>query len=146
MPTRFAHVNVIAQDWRGLATFYQTVFGCKPVPPERDQSGEWLDRATGVHDAHIRGMHLRLPGGGPTLELYEYDNMPQRPNIRSNTPGFSHIAFVVDDVDGVANDVVSNGGDTIGTVERVNISGVGELRFQYVADPEGNIIEIQQWS
>ncbi len=146
MPTRFAHVNVIAQDWRGLATFYQTVFGCKPVPPERDQSGEWLDRATGVHDAHIRGMHLRLPGGGPTLEMYEYDNMPQRPNIRSNTPGFSHIAFVVDDVDGVANDVVSNGGDTIGTVERVDISGVGELRFQYVADPEGNIIEIQQWS
>jgi len=146
MSTRFAHVNVITQDWRSLATFYQTVFGCQPVPPERDQSGDWLDRATGIRDAHIRGVHLRLPGGGPTLEVYEYDNMPERPDIGPNTPGFSHIAFVVDDVDGVAEDVVSNGGGEIGAVEQVNIAGVGELRFQYVTDPEGNIIEIQQWS
>ncbi len=146
MPTRFAHVNVIAQDWRKLAVFYQTVFGCKPVPPERDQSGDWLDRATGIPGAHIRGMHLRLPGGGPTLEVYEYEDMPQRPEIKPNTPGFSHIAFVVDDVESVANEVVSNGGSRVGEVELVNIAGVGELLFQYVADPEGNIIEIQQWS
>jgi predicted enzyme related to lactoylglutathione lyase len=146
MSIRFAHVNVIAQDWRRLATFYQTVFGCMPVPPERDQSGDWLDRATGIRDSHIRGMHLRLPGGGTTLEVYEYGTMPERPLIRPNTPGFSHIAFVVDDVESVAKDVMSNGGDKVGEVEQVSIAGVGGLLFQYVADPEGNIIEIQQWS
>jgi predicted enzyme related to lactoylglutathione lyase len=91
-------------------------------------------------------MHLRLPGGGPTLEVYEYEDTPQRPEIKPNTPGFSHIAFVVDDVESVANDVVSNGGSTVGQVEQVSIAGAGELLFQYVADPEGNIIEIQHWS
>jgi predicted enzyme related to lactoylglutathione lyase len=146
MPTHFAHVNVIASDWRRLATFYQNVFGCRPVPPERDQCGDWLDRATGVRDAHIKGVHLRMPGGGPTLEVYQYSHMPARPQIDANTPGFSHIAFVVDDLKRTANDVLSNGGSAVGTVEQVNIAGVGTLRFQYVADPEGNILEIQEWS
>ena len=42
----------------------------------RDLSGEWLDRATGLKNAHIKGIHLRLPGygeGGPTLEIFQYD-------------------------------------------------------------------------
>ncbi|UCG86057.1 MAG: VOC family protein [Gemmatimonadota bacterium] len=146
MPARFAHVNVIAQDWRRLATFYERVFGCKPVPPQRDQRGDWLDRATGVPDAHIKGMHLRMPGGGHTLEVYEYSHMTDRPSIEANTPGFSHIAFVVDDLERASRDVLSNGGSAVGTIEQVHIATVGTLRFQYVADPEGNIIEIQEWS
>jgi catechol 2,3-dioxygenase-like lactoylglutathione lyase family enzyme len=145
---RFAHVNVIAQDWRLLARFYQTVFGCRPVPPERDQCGAWLDRATGVVDAHIQRVHLRLPGDdeGPTLEVYSYEAMPPRPDIRANTPGFSHIAFVVDDLRRVVDRVVAEGGTEIGQRSDVEVSGVGHLTFQYVADPEGNIIEVQHWS
>jgi hypothetical protein len=46
----------------------------------------------------------------------------------------------------VANDVLSNGGGKVGEIEQVNIAGVGVLQFQYVADPEGNIIEIQHLS
>ena len=49
----------------GLAVagpFYQDVFGCVPVPPERNLSGAALDAATGVSPAHLQGMHLRLPG------------------------------------------------------------------------------------
>jgi len=72
--------------------------------------------------------------------------MPERPEIRPNTPGFSHIAFRVDDVQSVANDVLSNGGSKVGEIEQVDIAGVGVLQFQYVADPEGNIIEIQHLS
>ena len=146
MPTRFAHVNVIARDWRTLAAFYQDVFDCKLVPPERDQSGEWLDRATGVPDAHIHGVHLRLPGGGSTLEIYEYGTMTPRPEIKPNTPGFSHIAFKVDSVEAMSSKAMAHGGSVIGEIERVSIAGAGDLLFQYVADPEGNIIELQRWS
>jgi len=87
-----------------------------------------------------------MPGGGPTLEVYQYSHMPARPQIDANTPGFSHIAFAVDDLETTSSEVLSNGGSTVGTVEQVDIAGVGTLRFQYVADPEGNIIEIQEWS
>jgi catechol 2,3-dioxygenase-like lactoylglutathione lyase family enzyme len=143
---RFAHVNVIAQDWRRLVDFYQTVFGCEPVPPERDQKGEWLDRVTGVAGTHIRGLHLRLPGGGATLEVYGYDEVAARPEIRPNTPGFSHIAFRVDDLAEIARRVAEQGGGRIGEVGEVVIEGVGKLTLQYLTDPEGNIIEVQQWT
>ena len=33
---RYGHTNLIAADWRALASFYEELFGCVPVPPERD--------------------------------------------------------------------------------------------------------------
>lgn len=146
MATRFGHVNVIAHDWRRLAEFYETVFGCVPVPPERDQRGEWLDRLTGVPGTHIRGVHLRLPGGSATLEIYGYGDAAPRVSIGPNTPGFSHIAFMVDDLDAAVRRVQDGGGGEWGEAGEVDIAGIGRLRLQYLTDPEGNIIEIQQWN
>ena len=148
MPTKYAHTNLIAKDWRRLAAFYQEVFGCMPVPPERDLSGEWLDKATGISGAHLFGIHLRLPGhgdGGPTLEIFQYGSMPEHPSVIPNTPGFSHIAFAVQDVQLTARAVFDHGGSAVGELAIREVPGVGMLTFQYVADPEGNIIEIQNW-
>ena len=39
---KYVHTNIVAEDWRALAGFYQRLFGCVPVPPERDYSGEAL--------------------------------------------------------------------------------------------------------
>src|SRR6478736_5770223 len=75
---RFGHVNVTGRDWRRLAAFYTDVFGCESVPPERDIRSADLDAATGLHDAHLTGAHLRLPGygeTGPTIEIFEYDEI-----------------------------------------------------------------------
>src|ERR1044071_1571339 len=75
---RFGHVNVTSADWRRLAAFYTDLFGCELVPPERDISGEHLDRATGIAGAHLTGAHLRLPGHGPegpTIEIFQYDEV-----------------------------------------------------------------------
>ena len=59
-PAKYVHTNLIAKDWRALAAFYQELFGCIPVPPERDFRGADLEAATGLPDAHLTGMHLRL--------------------------------------------------------------------------------------
>jgi predicted enzyme related to lactoylglutathione lyase len=149
MPTKYAHTNLIAKNWRRLSAFYQEVFGCVPIPPERDLSGEWLDRAVGLDGAHIRGIHLLLPGYGehaPTLELFQYESMPEHPPSKPNTPGLSHIAFAVDDVAATAQAISDCGGSAVGELTMREVPGVGLLTFQYVADPEGNIIEIQHWS
>jgi glyoxylase I family protein len=148
MPAKYAHINLIAEDWRKLSTFYQEVFGCVPVPPERDLSGEWLDKATGISGSHIVGIHLRLPGygdDGPTLELFQYGSMPEHPAVKPNTPGFSHIAFAVDDVAATAQEVFKHGGFAVGELIVREVPGVGLLTFQYVADTEGNIVEVQHW-
>ncbi len=86
MKTKFKHANIVAADWRRLAQFYEEVFGCTPVPPERHLGGEWLSKGTGVANAQFSGAHLRLPGygeEGPTLEIYQYSNV-YCPNPESN--------------------------------------------------------------
>ena len=148
MATKYVHTNLIAKDCKRLSAFYQEVFGCVPVPPERNLSGEWVDKATGINAAHLFGMHLRLPGygdDGPTIEIFQYGTMPEHPTVQPNTPGFAHIAFSVDDVAAAAQAVFSHGGSAVGEFTVQMVSGVGVLTFQYVADPEGNIIEIQNW-
>jgi len=146
---RFVHVNLVAQDWKKLAEFYQQVFGCVPVPPERDLSGRWLDASTGIPDARIRGVHLRLPGygdDGPTLEVFQYDQQLERPESAANRPGLGHIAFTVDDVEAARDAVIAAGGGTLGETVSVKIPGAGAITFVYATDPEGNIIELQAWN
>jgi predicted enzyme related to lactoylglutathione lyase len=147
--TRFAHVNIIAQDWHRLARFYEHTLGCTPVPPERALSGRWLEDGTGVPGAEIRGVHLRLPGygaGGPTLEIFEYNHQEERAETAVNRPGFAHIAFAVEDVERARQAVLAAGGGEIGQVVSLDIPGAGRVTFVYLTDPEGNIIELQHWA
>ena len=145
----YRHTNIVASDWAVLAEFYEAVFGCEPVPPPRDLSGPWLDEGTGEPGAHVSGIHLRLPGhgeGGPTLEIYGYATSEPRPAVAANREGIAHIAFEVDDVAAATRLVLERGGSRVGDVASSEVPGVGFLTFAYVADPEGNIIELQSWT
>jgi predicted enzyme related to lactoylglutathione lyase len=146
MAVRYAHTNLVARDWRGLAAFYERVFGCIRVLPERDLAGGSIERGSGVAGARIQGVHLRLPGHGdegPTLEVFQYAELSEAPFPVANRPGFGHIAFAVDDVGAVRDAVIAAGGAALGTVEVVDIPGSGRITWTYTRDPEGNIIELQ---
>jgi predicted enzyme related to lactoylglutathione lyase len=146
---RFGHVNLIARDWRSLADFYTRVFGCAFVPPERDYAGPDLAAGTGVADAALRGVHLRLPGGGPdgpTLEIYQYASMPSGLPTAANRPGFGHIAFAVPSVAEAREAVLAAGGSSVGSVVTLRTADGRFVTWAYVTDPEGNIVELQSWS
>lgn len=146
---RYVHTNLIARDWKRLASFYQEVFGCLPVPPERNLSGSEMEAGTGVAGARLRGMHMRLPGvgsTGPTLEIFEYSEPAADVARVVNRPGFAHIAFAVDSVAEAREQVLSHGGSAVGEVVTVAISQTSRVTWCYVRDPEGNIVELQAWS
>ncbi len=146
---KFSHINLIANDWRALADFYIKIFGCTPVPPERDFQGEKLEAGTGLKGAHITGIHLRLPGhgeNGPTLEIFTYNRLEARPPIAVNRSGYGHIAFSVDNVNSARQTVLQSGGGSVGDVVTLQIAGGDLVTWCYVTDPEGNIIELQSWS
>ncbi len=148
MKAKYKHTNIVAGDWQKLAEFYEEVFGCQRVEPERRLSGRWLEQGTGVADAELAGIHLRLPGvgkEGPTLEIFQYSNSEDRNETKANQQGFGHIAFEIDDVPNALRKVLSHGGCAVGKVVKHNVHGVGVLTFIYAADPEGNIIELQNW-
>lgn len=144
---RYAHTNLVARDWRALGRFYEQALGCVPLAPERDLSGEWLERGTGVPGARITGAHYRMPGGGPsgpTLEIFQYHPPQEAPPPPANRVGFGHIAFAVDDVDASRAAVIAAGGEGVGTIESIVLPGAGRITWTYVRDPEGNLIELQR--
>jgi predicted enzyme related to lactoylglutathione lyase len=144
---KYTHTNLVAYNWRTLADFYSKVFGCSFVLPERDLTGDWLDTALGMNNVHIKGVHLRLPGygdKGPTLEIFQYNDVKEANISMPNTPGYGHLAFAVENVEAVKKRVIKLGGSMVGKVVKVDLLGVGHLEFAYMRDPENNIIEIQK--
>ena len=61
-------------------------------------------------------------------------------------PGWGHVAFAVEDVAAVREAVLEAGGRALGDLISTEIEGAGAITFAYVADPEGNVIELQRWS
>ncbi|MCK5312039.1 MAG: VOC family protein [Desulfobacteraceae bacterium] len=146
---RFAHTNIVAKDWKLLSKFYINVFNCKTKPPERNLSGDWLDKAIGLKNTRLRGIHLILPGygdNGPTLEIFTYEDTHNSSPLMANHTGFTHIAFEVKDVEATLDTALRNGADMLGEVTEKEIDNVGILKLVYFRDPEGNIVEIQSWN
>lgn len=145
---RYAHTNIAARNWKILSDFYIHVFNCTIKPPKRELSGDWLDKATGLSNAKLEGVHLLLPGygdSGPTLEIFSYQDTHACKPVMANYTGFRHIAFEVEDVDTILSKALQKGANKLGEITEKNIEGIGVLKFVYFRDPEGNIIEIQSW-
>ena len=149
---KYAHTNLISRDWRRLAAFYQNVFGCVPVPPERDYASPELAAGTGVPGAALQGVHLRLPGFensdyAPTLEIFTYQQVMSRPAMGTipavNRIGYGHIAFAVSSVDDARAEVLAAGGSAVGEIVTLTTATGTSIYWCYVRDPEGNIIELQ---
>ncbi len=147
MNIKYVHTNIISEDWKKLAQFYIDVFKCTPVLPERSLSGDWLDKGTGIKNAEINGIHLKLPGydeNGPTLEIFQYTKMEEKSEPTANRKGLAHIAFKVENIHEVYNKIIEHGGSSLGEIVNKHIEGIGTITFVYAKDPEGNIIELQK--
>ncbi len=145
---KYVHTNLIARDWKVLSRFYQDVFGCVPVPPQRDFRGNKMDAGTGIKGVHITGEHLRLPGygsTGPTLEIFSYQPEGSGSMPTLNRPGFGHIAFSVEDVTAARDAVIMAGGQPVGEVVEVQTATGARVEWCYMRDIEGNILELQAW-
>ncbi|MDP3446854.1 MAG: VOC family protein [Eubacteriales bacterium] len=145
---RYVHTNLIVENVNIILAFYQNVLDCHSIGQTRDLSGSWIDRLTGIPGAHLFGEHLLLPGyeaGGPTLEIFGYDNVISHKAGALNERGFAHIAFAVDDVREKLEEVLAHGGGQIGELVETRYSDGRTLTVVYATDPEGNIIELQSW-
>ncbi|QQS36028.1 MAG: VOC family protein [Ignavibacteriales bacterium] len=145
---KYVHTNLIAEDWKSLSEFYINVFGCVLVPPERNYSGEGIEKGTSIKNVSVRGVHLRLPGwdNGPTLEIFSYSPSAERKDKPINRSGFGHIAFEVENVLDAQQKVLNSGGKKIGEIVTLSTSDDRKVTWCYVADPEDNVIELQSWS
>lgn len=63
-----------------------------------------------------------------------------------NRQGLGHLAFHVESVEAVLNQLLASyGGEQLGGLIKRDYGELGVLTAVYARDPEGNIIEIQNW-
>lgn len=148
MATRFSHTAIVARDADRLASFYVAALGCERSGPPRNLFGAALEQGMGLPGAHVRGLHLRLPGygddSGPVLEIFGLDTTVTSPDD-VNRLGLMHIAFAVDDIRATYERLLASGGTAHGSIAEVAVEGVGTAEFVYCRDPEGNLVELQGW-
>jgi predicted enzyme related to lactoylglutathione lyase len=143
---RYLHPNLIAEDWRAFARFYESVFGCEVLPPVRDFQAADVEAGTGVPDAALQEVHQCLPGhgpAGPTLEIFTYSRNLAGLARAANRPGFGHLAFAVGSVIDARHVVLTAGGKAVGDIVTVTTATGAQITWCYVTDSEGNIIELQ---
>lgn len=145
---RYVHTNIIAKDSEKLIAFYKEVLGCKSIGEKRDLRGEWLDKMTGIKEAHIVGEHLCLPGydeDHPTLEIFSYAQMIIGQESKVNQCGIAHLAFEVEDVEQSLQKILQAGGGQVGELVTAEYEDGKKAKFVYAKDIEGNILELQSW-
>ena len=150
MKVKYTHTNIIAKDWKKLAFFYKEVLECTDAALVKNLSGNAISTGTGVKNAKISGIHLLLPGHGknsPTLEIFQYSENKTKPPAAANREGITHLAFEVDidDLESLIEKVIKHNGSKLGDLVSIKISDTATLKFIYMTDPEGNIIELQSF-
>jgi len=128
---RFDHVGINVADLSGMTDWYVTALGLEVE----------FEFALGQFD--FSGAMLRSPDGYRIELLHRVGNTAgiqvARPLDAPLTRGLGHLALTVDDLEGAHRDLLAAGG-----AERMPPSQSPEpgVRIAFVADPEGNLIEL----
>jgi catechol 2,3-dioxygenase-like lactoylglutathione lyase family enzyme len=127
--------------WRRRKAFFVDL-GLR-VQGEMDLEGEWVDGIIGLEGVKSTIVMLETPDGQTKIELTQFHRPVDEAGVRAvaaNTLGIRHLAFVVDDLDGVVAMLMHKGVKLVGKVE--NYKGVYKLC--YVHGPEGMIVELAE--
>jgi catechol 2,3-dioxygenase-like lactoylglutathione lyase family enzyme len=73
-------------------------------------------------------------------KFHSPSNQGDNRHAPANTPGIRHIAFAVEDIDGVVAGLRARGAELVGELERYEDS----YRLCYVRGPEGIIVELAE--
>jgi glyoxylase I family protein len=126
----FSHIAMTCLNPRAIEQFYTKHFGFRRARVIPLDSGEQI---------------VFIKSGAMYLELFqakEEATFPKPTNDGYACPGWRHIAFQVDDVDAKLAELGDDARITLGPLSFDAI--IPGWRTVWIADPEGNIVEISQ--
>lgn len=138
---RFDHVGITVADLDAATAFFVGL-GLE-VMGRTFVEGDFLDTVIGIPSSRTQIVMLRPPDGGTTLELSSFerpDHEPGSASAMATELGLRNIAFEVDDVQAVVDQLATDGYTLVG--------GIGQYestwRMAYVRGPEGIIVSLAQ--
>jgi catechol 2,3-dioxygenase-like lactoylglutathione lyase family enzyme len=139
--TNFVHIGLVVEDLDETVRFLALLgFDCGRASMF---SGEWIDRIIGLEKVTVEVVMARAPDGTDIFEVVRFHSPPASAGERApaaNRPGLRHIAFTVDNVGAVVDNIREAGWDTVGEI--VNYEDI--YRLCYVRGPEGLIVELAE--
>ena len=126
------HVGIDVHDLPAQIDFYRRAFDLE-ILVEGD-----------VPEYNFRAALLVSPTGWH-LELFKRDGaaprpVPDDPDAQHNVLGLGHVCFAVDDLEAGLDRLVSLGAAM--RLPPIPYPGIPDWRLAYLADPEGNLIEL----
>ncbi len=146
---RVNHLNVVVADMERSLAFYVGLLGLR-VTYEVELNGEWIEQVAGLPGISARCVFIQPSGGGARFELLEYRtpagaSLPE--DSIANTTGLRHVAFEVEDLDGLYQRLSDAGVRFVSPPVTVPFKVVGNIRKRlcYCWDPDGVIVEIADY-
>jgi catechol 2,3-dioxygenase-like lactoylglutathione lyase family enzyme len=131
VPLSLDHVGLSVLDLERCRSFYQDAFGFQP------------EHAFTLDPHPIRGLMMRHESGA-RLELFA--DAGSVAGLRASTPiealatrGYGHFAVSAPDIEPVFEQAIAAGASSVLTPRPSPEPGV---RFAFLADPEGNLVEL----
>lgn len=138
---QFDHVGITVADLDSAVEFFLKL-GLE-LEGRTFVEGEFLDTVCGIPDSRTEVAMLRPPDGGTALELCTFvrpDLVPGSPESMANEVGIRNVAFEVDNLLGIVEDLAADGYGLVG--------GIGEYentwRMTYVRGPEGITVALAE--
>jgi len=135
------HVGMVVNDLEAAKAFFVdlgfTLVGQTTV------EGEWAGRVIGLENVRSDIVMLRAPDGQVNLELSKFHQPEAVGGIQpaaANTLGLRHIAFQVEDIEGIVKALNQKGRKLVGDIETYEDA----WKLCYVQGPEGILIELAE--
>jgi catechol 2,3-dioxygenase-like lactoylglutathione lyase family enzyme len=128
------HVSIVVDDLAAAIEFFVEL-GLE-LQGDGEVEGRWVDRVVGI-------AMMQTPDGHGRLELVKFHSPSHQGDnwhAAANTPGIRHVAFAVEDIDGVVAGLRARGAELVGELERYR----DIYRLCYVRGPEGIIVELAE--
>lgn len=113
------HVGITVPDVNAASAFFEKALNAKTlydVLPEGSQpfAGATTEKELGIpKDSKIIHMRLVQIGKGPTIELFQFADVPQQKTAGLNDYGLQHLAVYVDDIDAASQQFTAAGGELL---------------------------------
>jgi catechol 2,3-dioxygenase-like lactoylglutathione lyase family enzyme len=138
---RMDHVGIVVDDLASATEFFAELGLVSQG--EGSVEGRWVDRIVGLEGVRADLVMLQTPDGNARVELVKFHSPSYQGDNRhapANASGIRHIAFAVEDIDGVVARLRARGAELVGELERYE----DIYRLCYVRGPEGIIIELAE--
>jgi glyoxylase I family protein len=142
MVTSVNHVGFSVKDIKSSVEFWTQVLGGSLLR-EGHMSGPIIDEVTGARGADVKSAVISL--AGTKIELLQYNNieLPDKPSP-PYIPGYAHLAFNVNDLDGILKKAAAYGWKTPGKPQAIPSGPLQGTRVIYLQSPDGQTLELME--